>query len=53
MTKQSASEDALAERARCVAIVSDHINALRKVFQNDVARALEQVRDEMTRGPTP
>lgn len=38
----------LAERKRCLEVVSDHISVLRKLFQNDVARALEQVRAEIT-----
>ncbi|RVG90393.1 hypothetical protein [Sinorhizobium meliloti] len=37
----------LAERERAAGICSDHIAVLRKIFQNDVARAIEQVRAEI------
>lgn len=37
----------MAERARCETVCSDHISILRKLFQNDVAHALEQVRAEI------
>lgn len=37
----------MAERERCEAVCTDHISILRKLFQNDVARALEQVRAEI------
>ncbi|GAA4169274.1 hypothetical protein [Shinella granuli] len=37
----------MAERERCETICSDHISFLRKLFQNDVARAIEQVRAEI------
>ncbi len=40
----------IAERARCTEICSDHISVLRKIFQNDTARALEQVRAEIRKG---
>lgn len=41
------NEAVTAERQRCEAICTDHISVLRKLFQNDVARAIEQVRAEI------
>ncbi|EYR81422.1 hypothetical protein [Shinella sp. DD12] len=37
----------MAERGRCEAVCTDHISIFRKIFQNDVARAIEQVRAEI------
>lgn len=39
----------LAERQRAVEVCTDHISVLRKIFQHDVARAIEQVRAEIKR----
>lgn len=39
----------LAERERAVEVCTDHISVLRKIFQHDVARAIEQVRAEIKR----
>lgn len=49
--KQSDTPNAvMAERKRCEDICTQHINVLRSVFQNDAARAIEQIRSEIRDG---